>query len=347
MLIKISAVSFMLAAFLALASVSAQADDAKTDIVQLENGNSVTGEIKSLEFGALTFSTDSMGTVTIDWDDVLGAISSQSLQVELIDGVRYFGELSKGDGKRDIHIRTVNGEVAFSTNEIVRMTPIDAEESFFEQLYGTVALGFQAQKANNVYTSNFSADVNYRARKYLLGMRLSSTMTNSDNADASTNQSFDMSYQKFRPNRWFSEWFAGWERNDELGVQSRTSAGGAWGRYLIQTNRNMISAAAGVQAVSQTYTGEDPSGRDFEGRLEVRYLHRVPDKSTSINFTSQMFPLLKDLSQYRSETDLNLNWEFLSDLSLIIGFGYSYTTDPPTGAASSDYSVTTSLGYSF
>ena len=39
----------------------------KTDIVVLANGNIVTGEVKSLEFGTLRYSTDSMGTVKIDW----------------------------------------------------------------------------------------------------------------------------------------------------------------------------------------------------------------------------------------------------------------------------------------
>ena len=47
-----------------------QAFAAKTDVVILVNGNAITGEIESLEFGSLKYSTDSMGSVFIDWDDV-------------------------------------------------------------------------------------------------------------------------------------------------------------------------------------------------------------------------------------------------------------------------------------
>ena len=50
---------------------------AKTDIVRLVNGDEITGELKSLDFGVLMYSTDSMGTVKIDWEDV-AAITSQS-----------------------------------------------------------------------------------------------------------------------------------------------------------------------------------------------------------------------------------------------------------------------------
>lgn len=335
----------LLAVASATASTSVLA--VKTDIVKLKNGDLITGEIKSLDFGALSFSTDSMGTVTIDWEDVLGARSDQSLQVELVDGTRYYGSLEKGDGHRDIHITTSSGEVSFATADIVRMTPIDSESSFLSQLDGSISLGFQAQKSSNVYTSNLAADASYRTRKFLWGARLNSTMTDSANEEGSMKQSLSLNYQRFRPDRWFAEWFTGWERNDELGIQSRTSAGAAWGKYLIQTNSNMLSVTGGVQAARQTFTGEDPSDTDYEGRLELRYLHRKLVPKTSINLTSQFYPLLRDFSQYRSQTDLNLNWEFIADMFLGVGFSYSYTSNPPTDASNSDYSVTTSLGYSF
>lgn len=348
MSVRLSVLTAFCSALLALTVSPAIADSVpKTDVITLKNGDTITGAIKSLDFGALSLSTDSMGTITIDWEDVISAQSDQSLQVELVDGDRYFGQLNKGDGKRYIYVATSSGEMDFQTADIVRMTPIDSSMGILTQLDGSVSLGFQSQKSSNVYTSNFSADVNYRTRKYLLGMRLNSTMTNSDNEDASANQNFIVNYQKFRPERWFSEWFAGWERNDELGIQSRVSAGGAWGRYLLQTNSNMLSITAGIQASRQTFTGEDPSDTDLEGRLALSYLHRNLDPKTTLNLDTQFYPLLRDLSQYRSETNLNLNWEFIADVFLGIGFSYSYTSYPPTGAANSDYSLTTSLGYTY
>ena len=54
---------------------------AKTDVVVLINGNAVTGEVKSLDFGSLRYSTDSMGTVNIDWEDIVTVTSEQSLTV--------------------------------------------------------------------------------------------------------------------------------------------------------------------------------------------------------------------------------------------------------------------------
>jgi hypothetical protein len=70
-----------------------EAQAAKTDVVVLTNGDAVTGEIKSLEFSDLRYSTDSMGTVNIEWEDIVSLTSNQSLQVEVASGTRYFGNL--------------------------------------------------------------------------------------------------------------------------------------------------------------------------------------------------------------------------------------------------------------
>jgi putative salt-induced outer membrane protein YdiY len=319
----------------------------KTDVVMLKNGDSVTGEIKSLDFGALTYSTDSMGTVSVDWEDVVGLTSNQDLQLELISGLRFFGKLIAAEDDLHITIKTSSEVVSHPVTSIVRMTPIDADDKFLEKLDGSFSMGFQAQKSSEVYTSNVAADISYRVRKFLVGLRLNSTITNQPDEDASVRQSVSLNYQRFRPNRYFTNWFTGWERNDELGLQSRTSAGAAWGRYLVQTNHDQFSMATGVQASRETYTGEDPSDTVAEGLIELRYLHRNIAPDATVNLTATIYPLLSDLSSYRAESDLSWRREFIEDVYFDITLGYSYTSDPPTGAEKSDYVITTSLGYSF
>ena len=65
----------------------------KTDIVSLKNGDRVTGEIKELQRGKLTVKTNSMGTVSIEWKDVIDVESPYEFSVELEDGALYFGPI--------------------------------------------------------------------------------------------------------------------------------------------------------------------------------------------------------------------------------------------------------------
>jgi len=214
---------------------------AKTDVVTLINGNAITGEIKVLDFGALRYSTDSMGTVSIDWEDIVGITSDQNLQIELTNGTKYFGKLRTSDDEFSIRVRTASAEVDLRTQQVVRITPIDEQEKFWRNLDGSFSLGLQTQKSSEVTTSNFNLDVYRRARTYLVGLKMNSAITDQPSEETKAQQSVEVNYQRFRGNRWFTDWFTRWEKNDEQGISGRNSAGGAFGRYVLQTNRNLLS----------------------------------------------------------------------------------------------------------
>ena len=322
---------------------------AKTDVVTLINGNAITGEIKVLDFGALRYSTDSMGTVNIDWEDIVGITSDQNLQIELTNGTKYFGKLRASDEDFSIRVRTASAEVDLRTQRVVRITPIDEQEKFWQNLDGSFSLGLQTQKSSEVTTSNFNLDVFRRARTYLVGLKMNSVITDQPSEETKAQQSVEVNYQRFRANRWFTDWFTRWERIDEQGIAGRNSAGGAFGRYILQTNRNLLSVSLGVQAARTSFFGEEASGTEAEGRIELRYLRRRLVPEVSMTFTTKVYPLLGDLSQYRAETDLSFKREFFDDFFLDLTIGHSYLSNPPEdiGASKIDYNVTTSLGYKF
>lgn len=329
-----------------LLSLGAFADE-KTDVVVLKNGNAVTGEIKSLEFGSLSYSTDSMGTVSIDWEDITVISSKNSLQVEIVDGTRYFGSIPASSNHYQVTVKTASKEYVFPAEQVVRITPIETDENFFTRLDGSFTLGLQTQKSSEVTTSNVAGDVNYRTRKYLVALDFNSSVTDQPDQPTSARQGVGLNYQRFRPARWFTDWFTTWERNDELGINARVSLGGGIGRYMVQTNKNQLSWAVGLQGSRTSYIGEDASDTDAEGRIQLRYQRRKLTPDTSILVTATVYPLLEDLTQFRAESDINLMREIINDLYLNLGIGYSYTSYPPTGAANSDYVFTTSIGYSF
>jgi len=319
-------------------------------------------EIKALEFGALRYSTDSMGTVTIDWEDVVNITSEQNLQIEITDGSRYYGRLLAEENEHAVLVKTASQEVSLPADEIVRITPIETSEKLWQRLEGDFSLGFQAEKSTGVITSDLASDVRYRSRKFLVGLRLNSAVTEQplldpEDPDATlttVRQSIEANYQRFRANRWFTDWFTRWDRNDDQRIDGRTSIGGAFGRYFVQTNRNQFSLAGGLQGTHTSFTDQDGSTEESiestteaEGRIEIRYLHRSLVPEASVTFTSQIYPLIEDLSQFRAETDLSFKREFFSDFFWDLTITHSYLSDPPEQSSSSDHRVTTSVGYSF
>ena len=348
---KLKLVMFLIGMFFLVPAYAA-----KTDIVTLVNGNAVTGEIKTLEFGALKYSTDSMGTVSIDWEDIVSIKSDQNLQIEITDGSRYYGRLLTAENEHAVLVKTASQEVNLTANEIVRITPIEISDKWWQRMEGDFSLGFQTQKATGVNTSNLTSDVRYRSRKFLVGLKLNSAVTDQPSTDpedpdgtiTTVQQSIEVNYQRFRANRWFTDWFSRWDRNDTQGINGRASIGGAVGRYFVQTNRNQFSLTGGLQGTRTSFTESvEESVTDAEGRIEIRYLHRSLIPEASVTFTSLIFPLIEDLSQYRAETNLTFRRELVSDLFWDVTIGHSYLSDPPEGGSSSDHNVTTSIGYKF
>ena len=327
--------------------ISTGTQAAKTDVVLLVNGDTITGEVKSLDFGTLRYSTDSMGTVNVDWEDVATIKSNQKLQVEITSGTRYFGNLVKAEKPHAIVVVTGDGPVEIDNADVTRMTPIETESRLVERLDGSISLGMSSQKGSGVSTLNLGSNVQYRTRTYLIGLDINSTITDQPSAEPSSRHNVSSNFQRFKGNRWFTEWLTSWERNDELGILSRVQIGAALGRYLVQTNRNQFSIKGGLVESRESFVGDTESDTKAEGLLELRWLHRrlVPEASAS--FVSTIYPTLNDFSSYRAETDLTFRREFIDDLFLDLSVYHSYLSEPPDGSANTDYGITTSLGYSF
>ena len=79
---------FILLWFSLGASLNARA---KTDLVILENGDSIHGGIKSLERGILTWKADWMGTIQVEWIHIQEIRSDFSFVVIPSDGQKSLG----------------------------------------------------------------------------------------------------------------------------------------------------------------------------------------------------------------------------------------------------------------
>jgi hypothetical protein len=98
---------------------------AKTDVVIFDNGDRLTGEVKSLERGKLRFKTAATDTISIEWDDVVRLTSNQNIQVETDGGDRYLGQLVDPSEERQVVVKSMSGQATLDAAHIVFMTPIE------------------------------------------------------------------------------------------------------------------------------------------------------------------------------------------------------------------------------
>ncbi len=318
----------------------------KTDVVRLKNGDRVTGEIKSLLKGQLELSTDHMGTILIEWDQVDEVLSNTGQSIELTDGTRFFGTLQKPDAHSFVRINTMEGAVGVASDDIIYMYPVEA--SFWDRLDISARVGFSWDKSSMVGKYSVGLDGKWRDPKSIARANFQTDITTQERIDDSQRTVFNLNHMRFLQNKRFRGLFGNLESNNELGIELRTVAGAGYGWIPMRSQRTLLTLMAGL-AINREhpYEGEVDAQLEAVGTLIWDYyMLSYPERNISLNFS--VFPSLTDSGRYRANLDTVMKIELFKDLFFDVTAYASYDNRPVSESAShSDYGITSGLGYNF
>lgn len=323
------------------------ASHAVTDIVVIKNGDRLTGEVKGLSRGRLSFKTDATGTINIEWNDVARLITDHNIQVEMISGLRYFGHLVEADEDFYIVVDTETGPAALLNERVVKMDPIDMQG--LRDIDIDVSIGYNFTKASDVTQFNVGANASYRTRQRIMSANFSSLISDSAGNETSQRQTLGFNYTRLRANRWLNDGTLSFERNDELGLNFRTTIGSGGGRILKQSSHSLFIVKAGLQATRENLVAEPDDKDSLEAYATAQwdwYRYDSPELDLSTSF--QIIPSITESGRVRSEFDTTFKWEIVGDLFWKLEVYSSHDNQPqsPEGA-SSDYGIITSVEYDF
>ena len=355
-----------IAALIVLSTPAIAAD--MTDVVIFVNGDRLTGEFKSLERGRLRFKTAATDTISIEWDNVARLSSNQNIQVETEKGIRYLGHLSATTDEKLIVVETRSGPVGLETVHVILMTPI--EERGLDRIDGDIAAGYTFAKAKGVKTTNLSADLSYRTESRILLLDYDTLVTDSNEDDkedddegASEDLSLAMEYRRLLANRWLAGVIVRFERNDELGLDLRTSIGAGGGRILRQSDNSSLSLTGGLFVSREdTVTVVSDISQPIEDGVEDHVIEDYLEASVNLTWdwfrydtpeldlttTLQIFPNLTDSGEYRGEFEIEFKWEIIEDFFWSLSFTESYDSKvSKSDGKKNDHSIITAVGWDF
>ncbi|EED33164.1 conserved hypothetical protein [gamma proteobacterium NOR5-3] len=319
----------------------------KTDTITLYNGDRITGEIKSLLGGRLSFSTDAMGTIDIEWKEIASIDSNYNYELRLDNGERFFGSVKPGSIAGTVALDDVFGQKNFSWQEVVEIRPV--EESLVDRIDIYVAANYAFTKASGVAQTEFRADLSYEDERTLNA--LNSRVTVSDSDDDSTASSRVNLSRKVWTDRaaMYRLVFGGYETNDELGLDYRLSLGAGLGRYFIETPRSELIGSVSLQALEERSNGGDTQ-ESAEGVFTLGYSRwRFDSPELKLKLDASVYPSLTESGRVRADSSATLRWEMISDLFWDFSAWGSYdnSTVEQEAAGSFDWGVTTGVGWSF
>jgi Protein of unknown function, DUF481 len=338
---------FLAGVCLAVALATSGAAHGQSDVALFKNGDRLTGEIKSLDRGRVSFDTPTTGVINLEWDDIGQLLSTTTFELTLDSGERIYGTLGETTGDGQLRVQTPTGTIDLPTQTIVRMTPI--ESNIIDRIEMRVDLGHSLAKASDLEQGSFGYDFRYRGETRLINFNVDASTSSSESDPSSARVFTRFNYQRYLEKLdWNPLGIGQLERNDQLGIDRRISVGGGMARYLRDTNQSRIAFAGGLIRSLEDDAGASETIEDTEALVAMtlewfQYDEPELDVSTSLTF----YRRLSGSKEPRGNVDVNVRWEIFKDFFWGVSVYYTYDGQAENEEAAVDYGSFTSLGWKF
>jgi hypothetical protein len=325
----------------------------KTDVVVMQNGDRLTGEIKKVDRDTLYLSLDhALGTVSLQWSKVAHLESRQLFIVEVEDGSVYAGAISTeptAPGQAAaIRVAPLVGESVVVERSLI-VAVDETARTFWRRLSGDVSSGVIYSKGNDSVQYNVGLDASYLRPRWLARGNLSSSLSASGGVASSTrNQGSVAYYRRLRWSRYFWTGLGSVLQSSEQQISLQGSVGGGFGRYLENTDRVRLAVTVGgaFQSTSYDASADEPRQSDaaalVAGAIDVSTFNKL-----SFSLDATLLPVLTDPGRVRFNTTSSFSLKVLGNLSLSLSFYGNWDNRPPPGLVGSDYGLSSGLSWTF
>ena len=220
----------------------------RDEVVELSNGDRVTGEIKGLDRAQLTVRTIDLGTVQVRWQRVVRLNSHRTLEIELVDGRRLRGSLlSPTPGT--VEVTGSAGTAPVDLASIVVIRPV--ARSWLGDLTGRIDAGFSYTRGSQVAQSSANAVITSRRPAFESTLAFDAVLTTVEGQPDSSRYLLRYNYYRFWTGRVFVGGLGDGERNRDLGISLRVSGGAGPGYRVLKSQRQELTVLGGPVLVRE------------------------------------------------------------------------------------------------
>jgi len=318
----------------------------KVDVVVLQNGTRVVGEIKSMQKARLELGTDDMGTIQVEWGNVVQVTAPEFFEVEKMGGGLLFGSLRPGPGEGVLEVVADWGTEALPLREVARIQRV--KSGFWERFKGSIDVGASYTSASELLQLELDGDLRFRRPKFEALAKANAVLTQQPDVDETRRSSLTVGYTRLFSNRQRVFTQATLEQNRELGYELRGGVLGGWAWTLVRDAGNELVSGAGL-SVNREKPVEGESTTNLEAAAGFNYSNFAYDfPNTDIQVSAMGYLGLNQWGRYRLEASASLRRELFSDFYFGLKGYESYDSEPATeGAQKNDWGLTLTLGYSF
>ena len=286
--------------------------------------------------------------MTIEWVDVESLTSIQLFDVERDDGTRVSGHLDVGTTPETLIVRTGREqwlEIPFAEVYYIRQLG----SSIWRSRRGRLNAGLDYAHASESADSSLDGDLTFQGKRFT--WTSTATASISDDADRDARERVQVDTQlEVAAGRHF-EWVGrtSFQKNDDLDLDSRVTASGAFLWLPVRSARQTFFLGAGVGQSEERYRGETEGQSVTGGLLYTGYeYHRFGTYGTTARFELTLIPMLTGPERHRVELRSTFTQKFTTNFNFTISPYYSFDSRPPRASAEhEDWGWISSIGWSF
>ena len=320
-------------------------DEEKTDLLLLRNGDWITGDFRRMERGLVEFKTDAASTIRVKWPRVLTATTDKIFDIHLADGSRWVGSLLASDSLGQVVVRATRDTFEVDTRSVVDMIRI--KENFWKRLDGSIDFGFDFTQQNAKTDVYVAATVRYEVARNRFKLHLNGSFSRQDSVSNITRSTLRLLYAREIRGLWFVALLGSLEENSQLSLDRRAAIGGGPGRYFVLNSRMALASYLAIYGMREKFTGEEARNNLPLGLVTDFQFWDWSGLSSDIAARLSVVPILNDSGRWQIRFETNLTQEIVNLLYLRVGLIEIYDSKPPTNANKNDFSITTSLGFTF
>lgn len=317
------------------------------DQVDLQNGDRLSGQVKSLTGGKLVLETDYAGELTIDWSQVKSLRTEQEYLVTLLDGADpVAGPLQPGqEGRVEIGTEEVQ-EVPLE--EIVRIEPkpVPGEKpGIFDRWHGHVDLGYSITRGNtDLNNLAFTVQPERETPRDRIGVLFQSIYSVQDGITSSNLHRARIRYDRFLGDQTFYFILLAAKQDERELLDLRTRQGAGFGIKFSPLAQTQLSLFGGVTFLQEKFrTGSREFGSEGLAGVELE-TQLLP--SLVLTTKSQLTPILAE-DRFLFEWDANLRFPLVAGLTFGIQLFDNYDSRPRPGIKKNDVGLLSTLGFKF
>jgi hypothetical protein len=287
-----------------------------------------------------------MGTLQIEWGNIVQVTAPEFFEVEDMEGSLYFGALRPARPTAPLEVVSDWGESELLLGRVARVQLV--KSSFWNRFRGSIDAGAGYTSATELLQVDFDAELRYTRPRFEAKATADGVLTQQPEAEDTQRSSFTASYMRIFPGRHRVFGQGTVEQNQELGYDLRSGVVAGWAYMLARTQRNELLSGAGLGLNREKpVEGESTTNVELVGGFDwANFAYDFPN--TDIRVTAFGFLGLSHWGRFRLEASASLRREVFSDFYVGVKGYESYDSEPATaGAQKNDWGLSLTVGYAF